>query len=656
MKRRLVVLICCILLETACHVNSIEFDCKNEGFALKESDNCGFYYYCVKSANNVFTPVKFKCPQGEEFSLLELKCVPENSNECPELPEVPIDDPLLLDDFVCPSSGRFPNVKSPDCKSYYVCSNILIPMMTNCLSTTIFSWVSMKCVPSTSFTCPNEITTTTEAPTSPTDYEVTTQDLVTSETTDTADPSTENTTEPNALTTSTTPSPFICTGSGRFSDPESLDCKDYYLCTDNTEGFFEATLKQCPSLTIFYPATGKCVLPTAYECPTVEITANSPTENPSTTDAMTSSTEALTLTTPSTTKISTDVIISTTDVITPTNEPSKNEPFACKENGRYPDPESNDCRSYYLCTEMTDGFFQKILNQCPLDTIFHPENRKCVQPSSYHCSKEETTSPNPTTEPSTVETPVSSSETATVTTTEPSTPETTTQVPPSLELFVCLAVGRFPDPLSTNCESYYLCSTTATGEYNAVRTQCPKGTIFSLTQNRCVLISLYQCPTSTNSSTVKPTSLETTTPSTTPTLGKFVCTSVGRHPDTTQLDCSKYKYCLLTATNVFLEYTFNCPAGSYFNAHELRCSIGYNCPNVYTTVTPETTTEQTLMATPFYCTSEGRFPEPTSKGCDTYIMCVRTTIDSFQNYNFKCPSGSQFSPTESKCSTTYSCV
>lgn len=652
MKGILVVLICYILFENAKHVNSIEFECENEGFALEESDNCGVYYYCVKSANNDFFPVKFKCPQGEEFSLLEHKCVPEDSNECAKLPEIPNDSPLLLDDFICPSSGRFPNVESPDCKSYYVCSNIMIPVLTNCPSTTVFSWVSMKCVVSSAFTCPNKMTTTTEATTSPTDYEVTTQDYFT--TTDTENPFPESTTEQNALTSSSPPS-FICTSNGRFSDPESIDCKGYYLCTENTEGLFEATLNQCPSITMFCPASGKCVLPSEYDCPAVVITTANPSEKPSTTVTTSSSTEASTLTTPPTTKLSTDVIISTTDVITATNEPSKNESFACTGNGRFPDPESIDCRSYYLCTETTDGFFQTILNQCPMDTIFHPENSKCVLPSSYHCSKEETTSPNPTEMPTTAETSVLSSVTLTITTPETSTPVTTTQVPPSFESFVCPAVGRFPDPLSTNCESYYLCSTTVTGVYNPVLTQCPQGTLFSADQNRCVLVSQYQCPTSITSSTVKPTSPETT-PSTTPTLGKFVCTSIGRHPDTTQPDCSKYKYCLLTATNVFLEYTFNCPTGSYFNALELRCSIGYNCPNVYTTVTPESTTDLSLMTTPFYCTSAGRFPDPTSKGCDTYIMCMRTAVGNIQNYNFKCPNGSKFSPTESKCSTSYSCV
>ncbi|XP_065090272.1 mucin-2-like [Ochlerotatus camptorhynchus] len=725
------------------------FACPDYGrFPDPESTDCKGYYLCTENTDGFFKATLNQCPSVTIFTPEKGKCVQPTDYQCPmvetttpdptkesstvettvsssETPIVTTPEPsstVLTTDytipspaitttnepstsetdeptreppgesFACPDYGRFPDPESTDCKGYYLCTEntdgFFKATLNQCPSVTIFTPEKGKCVQPTDYQCPMVETTTPD----PTKESSTVKTTVSSSETPivtTPEPSstvltTDYTIPSPAITTTNEPSTsetdeptreppgesFACPDYGRFPDPESTDCKGYYLCTENTDGFFKATLNQCPSVTIFTPEKGKCVQPTDYQCPMVETTTPDPTKESSTVETTVSSSETPIVTTPepSSTVLTTDYTIPS-PAITTTNEPSTSETdeptreppgesFACPDYGRFPDPESTNCKGYYLCTENTDGFFKATLNQCPSVTIFTPEKGKCVQPTDYQCPMVETTTPDPTKESSTVETTVSSSETPIVTTPEPSTPVLTTQTPPTSESFVCTAVGRFPDPMSTDCKGYYLCSTTVAGVYETVQTQCPSITIFSAEQNRCVIMSQYQCPTATTTSTVEPTTQETTftTPSIATSPGIFSCTSIGRHPDPSQPDCSKYKYCLLTATNEFLEYTFNCPSGSYFNPLELRCSIGYSCPALSPTVISEGTTELSLMTTPFYCTSDGRFPDPTSEGCDTYIMCLKTTVGNFQNYNFKCPSGSLFSPAEAKCSTSYLCI
>ncbi|XP_019563256.3 mucin-2 [Aedes albopictus] len=898
------------LVFTSCLVRAQleQLQCEKEGFAVVQSTNCSSYYYCVRSANNEFYPIEFKCPSGEEFSLVLLKCIPEEENECGKLPGTLVEDPILTEEFVCPSQGRFPDVESLDCKSYFTCAADLIPARNTCPSVTIFSWTAMKCVMPDTFTCPNSVVTTTEEPTttkapdgfvctgegrfadpqtvdcktyylctktpsgtveaslnqcpsttifssisskcvtqenyvcpstvSPTSTveptstdpatepttEVSTEKSTDSESTDTVEPPTselvtddlevspsstepptsselpteptatesstqdptnetetttalvtddveqststtvststeEPTTEPATestaapptegstqeptasettetieLTTAdttmettiaetteevthsvsvthteeqstiqvstseaatevvttpeptveettvsvTTPTeestttetstkvpsePFTCDGKGRYPDPASSDCKSYYLCSENEEGIIEATLNQCPTVTVFDSVKLKCVLPTDYQCSqgvstttevteepitnevttevTVAETPSTVTEEQSTIQASTSeaTTEVVTTLEPTveeTTVSATTHAVESTTAETTTKEPS--ESFTCAEKGRYPDPASKDCKSYYLCSENADGTIEGTLNQCPTVTVFDSVKLKCVLPTEYQCSQEVTTT--------------------TAVTEEPITTEVTTPQPPTTEAFACPSSGRFPDLTSTDCKRYYLCSGIAGGAFEAVLTQCPGTTLFSLESNRCVLSTQYQCPTNMPSTEpVAPSTTETTVSTTVPSGGtdKFSCKSVGRQPDPSQPDCTKYKYCLLTATNEFLEYTFYCPEGTYFDPTNFRCSISYNCPPPQTTISTKAAAEPTV-ATPFVCTTNGRYSNPLSTGCVAYIMCLVTATGDVLQYNFECPSGYRFNPTEAKCASDYVCV
>lgn len=780
MKKQLILL--GYLVFTSCLVRAQleQLHCEKEGFAIVPSTNCSSYYYCVISANNKFYPIEYKCPSGEEFSLVLLKCMPEEENECGKLPEALVEDPILSEEFVCPSQGRFPDVASLDCKSYYTCTADLIPGANTCPSVTIFSWTAMKCVMPDTFTCPNSIVTTTEDP-----------------------------------TTTNDPDKFVCTGEGRFADPQTVDCKTYYLCAKTPSGTVEASLNQCPSTTRFSPISSKCVTRENYVCPvtvsptstveplstesateptteafteiptdsestetvdqttselvtndlelststllptepptssqptseistepstnevstqetttetefvehtttawvtddveqsttsaaptstiepatdpetettdelttevstkestaggttdTVELTtADTTVETKETTVAETSSTDEVThsvsvtyteepstiqastsevttevITTPEHSIAETTISATTTEVQSTTVESVTNEMttkdsselFTCTGKGRFPNPLSSDCKSYYLCSENEHGNIEATLNQCPAVTVFDSVKLKCVVPTDYECSQGVSTTTDVTEEPITI--------------------EITTQEPPTTETFACPSGGRFPDPTSTDCKRYYLCSKTAAGIYDVILTQCPGTTLFSLENSRCVLSTQYQCPTNMPSTEpIGPSTTETTISTTMP--DKFSCNRVGRQPDPSQTDCKKYKYCLLTATNEFLEYTFNCPAGTYFDPTSFICSISYICPSQQTTST-KAIAEPTL-ATPFVCTTNGRFSDPLSSSCAAYIMCLVTATGDVLQYNFECPSGYRFNPNEAKCVSDYVCV
>lgn len=332
------------------------------------------------------------------------------------------------------------------------------------------------------------------------------------------------------------------------------------------------------------------------------------------------------------------------------------EPFICPSDGRYPNPESADCRTYYNCAWTIDGILVATQTKCPGTTVFDESIQKCVSATSYTC-------PSPVT----------------------STTEVTTTKVPSTEspnLFNCPSEGRHPNPESADCRTYYNCARTVDGNLVATQTKCPGTTVFDESIQKCVSASSYTCPglvtsTTMESSTEPATTPEPTTttpePSTDPTTTSkpstkpavttteqlpttsepsFVCSTSGRFPNPEESDCQTYKYCLQTSAATFQEYTFRCPAGSNFNPTEARCTVGYVCPKTLTTTTTTEATTTPLVSS-FVCQEEGRFPDPES--CNRYIFCTRNVDGTLVQHAFKCPPNSWFKPSESRCSSTYVC-
>lgn len=330
------------------------------------------------------------------------------------------------------------------------------------------------------------------------------------------------------------------------------------------------------------------------------------------------------------------------------------EAFTCPSDGRYPDPESADCRTYYNCAWTTEGILVATQTKCPGTTVFDESIQKCAAASAYTCAGPATSTTVATT------TLISSTE--------------------SPNEFTCPSEGRHPDPESVDCRTYYLCSVDVDGNLVATLSKCPGTNIFRSSSNNCVTTSVYTCPNAVSTSTTEistepPTTSEPTTitpePLTDPTTTSepkttiaettteqlpttleslFVCSSSGRFPNPEQSDCQTYKYCLQTSASTFQEYTFRCPAGSNFNPTEARCTVGYVCPKALTTTT---TTISSPVASFFVCQDEGRFADPES--CNRYIFCSKNADGTLAQYAFKCPPNSWFKPSESRCSSTYVC-
>lgn len=313
------------------------------------------------------------------------------------------------------------------------------------------------------------------------------------------------------------------------------------------------------------------------------------------------------------------------------------EQFVCPATGRFPNPESLDCRSYLSCALTVDQELIATVINCPAIAIFNWDDNKCVSASTYTC-------------------PMSIASTTTVASTESTTTETNG--------FICPSTGRYPNPESLDCRSYYSCALTDDNELIAMALNCPASSIFNWDGNKCVSAASYTCPNAVISTTTSTTTTSTTTtePTTTPEPtttaepeigpGHFSCQVSGRFPDPDQADCQTYKYCLQTAVNTFQEYTFRCPAGSKFSPTESRCSVGYVCQRAeQTTTTTEAPT--TNPAAQFVCNAEGRFADPES--CSQYTFCARSADGGILKYVFKCPPNSGFNPNENRCSASYVC-
>lgn len=242
---------------------------------------------------------------------------------------------------------------------------------------------------------------------------------------------------------------------------------------------------------------------------------------------------------------------------TTTTPPSA--PFQCAGEGRYPNPSVTGCKSYILCVRNSIGTLTPLNFDCPPSTIFSPSAAMCVTAAIHTCGNELTTGGPSTTEPPTTMVP------------------TTTPAP-----YVCPGVGRFPDPDSPYCKSYYLC--LYDGNYNLVnvRLTCPIGSVFALEEARCASADVYRCGAgggATGTPSVTTTTTTTTTPTTTvaaSTIGlEGDCRTAGKFP--LPNECSSYRFCILLSTGELVEFIFKCPGGTVFDEQRKACSDRYEC-------------------------------------------------------------------------------
>ena len=170
----------------------------------------------------------------------------------------------VIPTFECPRVGNFPDKESPDCSTYYRCTeniieNKITATKTSCPGTKIFSWAEYICVYADDYMCPNKISTTTPCITSPTvpaTTESTTETVTESTTVDV--PSAGTSTKPPP------PTPFTCPSVGRYPDPDATNCDSYLHCL-NVGGVFNIFTFKCVPGKFFDPKWKLC--DTDYVCP-----------------------------------------------------------------------------------------------------------------------------------------------------------------------------------------------------------------------------------------------------------------------------------------------------------------------------------------------------------------------------------------------------
>lgn len=545
----------CTLIVCICLISTIfcELDCPAEGFYGTNSDDCRLFYYCIETADGYF-PIKYECASEERFSQTEQKCIAAELVECEKTSSADDTQDVTTGTFVCPTKGYFPSVRSTDCTSYIMCKfgerGNLEPVLRHCPPSTVYSWSEKRCVKKLSFGCPSR----TLSPEPVQDESV-------------------------AVTSHS----FVCPAPGRYFNPTSIDCSEYYICSIDSDEVLIATSIRCPEGTVFGPEQKRCVAMAIYSCPTSSTTPSSSTaaaesasqaaefvclstgRYPDLTSADCSSyflcihsestggLTAIQTRCPGSTVYSWDEhrcvlrdqfecpnakpTEQTTTTVLTTPEPEV--VYECAEVGRFPNYDSSDCDTYFLCSLTTDGDIVGSLASCPNNTLFSWDLKRCVPSSLYTC-------PSKT---------VSTTDSTVLTSTLPTT-----------EKFTCTTTGRFPNEESEDCKSYKYCLQTATGELLEYVFNCPAGSFFDPEAYRCS--ASYTCLYTTTPATAAPTTITTTS-------APHICTEDGRFPNPGT--CDTYIYCLKAADQTMLMYVFKCPLGTQFNPHESRCTSDYVC-------------------------------------------------------------------------------
>ncbi|XP_058442735.1 uncharacterized protein LOC131425137 [Malaya genurostris] len=593
----------CVLISTIVYCDKIDTSCTSGRFSAVRMGNCKGFYYCIEVPTGSFYAVKYECPVGESFYNAGQRCLLDGSFNCDESASDTIfQDKNALNHFQCPAPGHFPDTKSYDCKTYYTCSldgnNELVGKLVTCLNDTLFSWDEKKCVSDFSYECPNFVPTMV----------LITNSIMSQKT--------------NFL------NEFICPSAGRYENTESSDCRDYYLCTVSADATIKATLTQCPSTTVFSPDDKKCVKSSQYQCPA----QTKPVEATSTTIALTpevgyqcpgigqypheespecNSYYVCTLdvfgdliavltdcpqstifswdenkcvsrnlfTCPNTELKETTTLPSTSIVST-----TQTVDYKCTGSGSYPNKNSHDCTTYYLCLTGLDGFLFAVIIGCPELKIFSWDTRTCVSASSYICPNQtppstkvpEITMPTTTIPISstTIFLTTSPSESITTTWATTSTLFQTTSIaysstsissPSYPEQNMCKSAGRYPNLEQPDCQSYNYCIQTANGNFLKYTFKCPAKSFFDPVKQSCS--TNYECP---HVPTDVTTEVDTT-------LLPFNCTRSGRFPNLLSSSCESYVYCMKTTDGKLLTYVFKCPASFLFSPNEGRCSLSHEC-------------------------------------------------------------------------------
>uniref|UniRef100_A0A182R247 Chitin-binding type-2 domain-containing protein n=1 Tax=Anopheles funestus TaxID=62324 RepID=A0A182R247_ANOFN len=320
--------------------------------------------------------------------------------------------------------------------------------------------------------------------------------------------------------------------------------------------------------------------------------------------------------------------------------------YECYECGKFVLPGSTDCRQFVNCLKTKDpGVFVPIRQSCPAGKLFSDDAHACVLEEEFECG-----SAKPTTTAKTAldASPLPSAQVADASFTGG-----------HLSDFVCLSPGRFPDESVPHCRGYRWCTSERTAEHGGRLVSrnflCEAGQVFSEVEKRCVPTESYQCPDDDVSA------------------DRFRCVAVGRFPDRSATGCEQYFNCQQTATGTLKAALAQCPAGTVFSWLTTRCvpSAEYVCPvgaiGADLAIAGETVavvlpalkqpdqtgeielTNQRGRSHRNRCSSSGRFANDADAYCRTYFICTRDARGAWARVLVRCPAGTLFSRTASRC-------
>ncbi|XP_049297136.1 mucin-5AC-like isoform X7 [Anopheles funestus] len=605
------------------------FVCPSQGrFVNEQSPDCNTYYLCLVISNQL-VPQLAACAAGSVFSAIELKCVTEDSYTCPKLTAPTVRPPTVTTPVMTTLEATTPGATSE------VTTNIPITITppSSTISTTEAQTTEGTTNIPITITPPSSTISTTEAQTTegttnipititPPSSTISTTEAQTTEVTTnipitiTPPSSTISTTEAQTTEGTTnipiTITPPSSTGSSTFTTIQD-DTTTSEITTESPTSTPEVT--ETSEVT----STGSSTVTTTEdEITTSELTTESPTSTSEVTETseVTSTGSVTTTEVEITSEITTEMPTSTTDVTlttavgetstmpssTTTEDPETPPPiqlttstkspptmsstitlpatttissgdggttltpgmttpgmFQCVAEGRYADPNSFDCVSYILCVKNSLGTLTPIQFLCPPTTIFSDTVGYCVSASAYSC-KYDTSSIAP---PTTI------------------SPTSTTTVKPTPTPFVCPNTGRYPNPDSIFCKSYYLCLYDGKLNLISVELSCPGGSIFATDEMKCASAEEYQCVKGTAttvavSSTTTTTAVPTTTSTTTTSLAG-TCTMAGKFPNSLRNDCSSYQFCVTVASGELVEVILQCPGNTLYDEDKKTCSDKYVC-------------------------------------------------------------------------------
>ncbi|XP_055523793.1 uncharacterized protein LOC129717718 [Wyeomyia smithii] len=548
-------------------LNSAAWRCSKPGrFRNPDEDetSCELYVTCIPNPDGTFEIKNDQCNIGNMFSAKYQRCITGDS--CDNLED------FYAIEYECKECGKFVNVKSQDCRQFVNClktkdPGVFIPVKQSCPNNQVFSAKTLSCVDENDYQCPPIVLKSLsdfvclnvgkypdESVPNCRGYRLCSKlrngtmvsknflcekDHIFSEI------------ERKCVTSDIYDCPddgnhdFKCSAVGRYPDKLSKTCETFYNCFQNSEGELKATLLTCSRGNIFSAITSKCVSTSEYVCPIAHVEL-----------------ELLDHHTVSAIKRLTE----------------EEEIAACAESGRFPN-ENDQCETYYLCSRDPQANWFKVIAHCPPESLFSPEQKRCVSINDYACP---------------------------ITTTQSFSVTDSAFEESSIE---CIGAGRVSNREDDTCRTYYLCSLNLKNVLTSALFICPENSVFSTKQNKCVPNETYTCASFiettitpeisdesgdgidiVNSDQVDQSSASNTslfseypisyvyvktesTTSTLPTNYKYPCTATGRFADMNSADCRSYFLCTEYKSGTILSVHLHCPSGMVFSRNESKCVV-----------------------------------------------------------------------------------